>query len=168
MEDSPLNRFFFKGKQERSWQYPPSHMARNSALAQRRSAKKRKWVQIGFGAGSRLLFALYIQTFSPVLTHWMSPVLFSTFIPETPKCHWVTMAWFFGTRKWKILCHDTKNKNTLETCKNPRPSSSWSELTKSCTTSTMNFHIAYFSWIPQNNTRLKLSCKFGESKCNPC
>ena len=25
-----------------------------------------------------------------------------------------------------------------------------------------------FSWIPQNNARLKLSCKFGESKCNPC
>ena len=58
--------------------------------------------------------------------------------------------------------------NTLETCKNPRPTSGWSELTKSCTTSTMNFHVAYFSWIPQNNARLKLSCKFGESKCNPC
>ena len=26
------------------------------------------------------------------------------------------------------------NKNTLETCKNPRPTSGWSELTKSCTT----------------------------------
>ena len=24
-----------------------------------------------------------------------------------------------------------------------------------------------FSWIPQNNARLKLSCKFGESKWNP-
>ena len=60
------------------------------------------------------------------------------------------------------------NKNTLETCKNPRPTSGWSELTKSFTTSTMNFHMAYFSWIPQNNARLKLSCKFGESKCNPC
>ena len=60
------------------------------------------------------------------------------------------------------------NKNTLETCKTPRPTSGWSELTKSCTTSTMNFHMAYFSWIPQNNARLKLSCKFGESKCNPC
>ena len=59
------------------------------------------------------------------------------------------------------------NKNTLEMCKNPRPTSDWSELTKSCTTSTMNFHMAYFSWIPQNNARLKLSCKFGESKCNP-
>ena len=59
-------------------------------------------------------------------------------------------------------------KNTLETCKNPRPTSGWSELTKSFTTSTMNFHMAYFSWIPQNNARLKLSCKFGESKCNPC
>ena len=31
----------------------------------------------------------------------------------------------------------------------------------------MNFHMAYFSWIPQNNARLKLSCKFGESKWNP-
>ena len=31
----------------------------------------------------------------------------------------------------------------------------------------MNFHMAYFSWIPQNNARLKLSCKFGESKRNP-
>ena len=60
------------------------------------------------------------------------------------------------------------NKNTLETCKNPRPTSGWGELTKSFTTSTMNFHMAYFSWIPQNNARLKLSCKFGESKCNPC
>ena len=60
------------------------------------------------------------------------------------------------------------NKNTLETCKNPRPTSGWSELTKSCTTSTMNFHMAYFSWIPQNNAKFKLSCKFGESKCNPC
>ena len=59
------------------------------------------------------------------------------------------------------------NKNTLETCKNPRPTSGWSELTKSCTTKTMNFHMAYFSWIPQNNARLKLSCKFGESKWNP-
>ena len=58
------------------------------------------------------------------------------------------------------------HKNTLETCKNPRPTSRWSELTKSCATSTMNFHIAYFSWIPQN-ARLKLSCKFDESKCNP-
>ena len=61
----------------------------------------------------------------------------------------------------------TYNKNTLETCKNARPTSGWSEFTKSCTTSTMNFHMAYFSWIPQDNARLKLSCKFGESKCNP-
>ena len=60
------------------------------------------------------------------------------------------------------------NKNTLETCKNPRPTSGWIELTKSCTTSTMNFHMAYFSRIPQNNAKFKLSCKFGESKCNPC
>ena len=60
------------------------------------------------------------------------------------------------------------NKNTLETCKNPRPTSGWSELTDSCTTSTMNFHMAYFSWIPRNNAKFKLSCKFGESKCNPC
>ena len=59
------------------------------------------------------------------------------------------------------------NKNTLETCKNPLPTSGWSELTKSCTTSTMNFNMAYFSWIPQNNARLKLSCKIGESKCDP-
>ena len=66
------------------------------------------------------------------------------------------------------LSKHTCNKNTLETCKNPRPTSGWSELTKSCTTSTMNFHIAYFSWTPQNNARLKLSCKFGVSKCNPC
>ena len=58
-------------------------------------------------------------------------------------------------------------KNTLETCKNPRPTSGQSELPKSCTTSTMNFHMVYFSWIPQNNARLKLSCKFVESKCNP-
>ena len=36
------------------------------------------------------------------------------------------------------------NKDTLETCKNPRPTSGWSELAKSCTTSTVNFHMAYF------------------------
>ena len=47
------------------------------------------------------------------------------------------------------------NKNTLETCKNPRPTSGWSEPTKSCITSTMNFHMAYFSWIPQDNARLR-------------
>ena len=41
-------------------------------------------------------------------------------------------------------------KNTLETCKNPRPTSVLSELPKSCTTLTMNFHTVYFSWIPQN------------------
>ena len=29
-------------------------------------------------------------------------------------------------------------------------------------------HMAYFSWIPQNNARLKPSCKFGESKCDSC
>ena len=28
------------------------------------------------------------------------------------------------------------------------------------------FHMVYMSWIPQNNVRSKLSCKFGESKCN--
>ena len=59
-----------------------------------------------------------------------------------------------------------RNKNTLETCKNPRPTSGWSELPKSCTTSTLNFHMAYFSSIPQKNATLKLSCKFAESKCN--
>ena len=53
--------------------------------------------------------------------------------------------------------NSNSNSNTLETCKNPRPISSWSELTKSCTTSTLNFHMAYFSWIPQNNARSKLS-----------
>ena len=69
---------------------------------------------------------------------------------------------------WTKFHCSSLNKNTLETCKNPRPTSGWSELTKSCTTSTMNFHMAYFSWIPQNNAKFKLSCKFGESKCNPC
>ena len=37
---------------------------------------------------------------------------------------------------------------------------------QSCITSTMNFHMGHFSWIPQNNASLMLSCKFGESKCN--
>ena len=32
--------------------------------------------------------------------------------------------------------------------------SGWRELTKSCT-STMNFHMAYFSWIPQNNAKFR-------------
>ena len=60
------------------------------------------------------------------------------------------------------------DKNMLETCKNPRPTSGRSELPKSCTMSIMNFHMVYFSWIPQNNARLKLCCcKFGESKCSP-
>ena len=67
-----------------------------------------------------------------------------------------------------LITYSPLNKNTLETCKNPRPTSGWSELTKSCTTSTMNFHMAYFSWIPKNNAKFQLSCKFGESKCNPC
>ena len=60
------------------------------------------------------------------------------------------------------------NKNTLETCKNPRPTSCWSELTKSCTTSTMNFHIVYFSWIPQNNASVNehLDFKPTWSICN--
>ena len=53
-----------------------------------------------------------------------------------------------GEMIWK-LTHKSQNKNTLETCKNPWPTSGWSKLTKSCTTSTMNFHMAYFSWIPQ-------------------
>ena len=74
----------------------------------------------------------------------------------------------FEVRAWISNCIPHMNKNTLETCKNPRPTSGWSELTKSSTTSTMNFHMAYFSWIPQNNAKFKLSCKFGESKCNPC
>ena len=73
----------------------------------------------------------------------------------------------FNTCGMITLINSPSNKNTLETCKNPRPTSGWSELTKSCTTSTMNIHMAYFSWIPQNNARLKLCCKFGESKCNP-
>ena len=31
----------------------------------------------------------------------------------------------------------------------------------------MYFPRVRFSWIPRNNARLKLSCKLGESKCNP-
>ena len=30
------------------------------------------------------------------------------------------------------------------------------------------FPYGVFLWIPQNNAKLKLTCKFGESKCNPC
>ena len=37
---------------------------------------------------------------------------------------------------------------------------------QSCITSTMNFHMVYFSLIPQNTASSKLSCKFGESECN--
>ena len=70
------------------------------------------------------------------------------------------------TRPLKYDYGGYRNKNTYETCKNPRPTSRWSKLTKSCATSTMNFHRAYFSWIPQN-ARLKLSGKFDESKCIP-
>ena len=33
-----------------------------------------------------------------------------------------------------IKCHCVMNKNTLETCKNPRPTSGWRKLTKPCTT----------------------------------
>ena len=79
---------------------------------------------------------------------------------------------YFKYRNWPMtkklmLIHVIRNKNTLETCKNSRPTWGQSELPKSCTTSTMNFHMVYFSCIPHNNSRLKLSCKFGESKCNP-
>ena len=66
-----------------------------------------------------------------------------------------------------FLIFSMTNKNMLEACKNSRPTSGWSELPKSCKISTMNFHMVYFSWIPQNDARLKLSCKFGDSKCNP-
>ena len=76
--------------------------------------------------------------------------------------------WYQQPQYWTERTRfDPLNKNTLETCKNPRPTAGWSELTKSCTTSTMNFQKAYFSRILQNNARLKLSCKIGESKCNP-
>ena len=68
---------------------------------------------------------------------------------------------------WHFWPAIKKNKNTLEKFKNPRPASGRIEHPKSCTTSAMNFHMLYFSCIPQSDARLKLSCKFGESKCNP-
>ena len=74
---------------------------------------------------------------------------------------------FLENTNIKLAPDQIDDKNALETWKNPRPTAGWSELPKSCPTSTMNFHMAYISWIPQHNARLKLSCKFGESKCNP-
>ena len=60
-----------------------------------------------------------------------------------------------------------ENKNTLETCKNPRPTSGWSELT---VMHNINYEFPHgiFFMNSTNNARLKLSCKFGESKRNPC
>ena len=55
---------------------------------------------------------------------------------------------------------------TRRRVKTLQPTLGWSELPKS-SPSTMNFYMVYFSLIPQNNARLKLSCKFGESKCKP-
>ena len=78
---------------------------------------------------------------------------------ETLLIHLVYEIKFWGFNRCHSKC--LRNKNTLVTCKSHRPTSGRSELAKSCTTSTMNFHMMYFSWIPQNNASLKLSCKFG-------
>ena len=65
---------------------------------------------------------------------------------------WVLVV--YGVKLWGFnRCHSKclRNKNTLETYKNHRPTSGRSELLKSCTTSIMNFHMVYLSTIPQNN-----------------
>ena len=78
---------------------------------------------------------------------------------ETISVHLVYGVKFWGFNRCHSKC--PRNKNMLETCKSPRSTSARSELAKSCTTSTMNFHMMYYSWIPKNNASLKLPCKFG-------
>ena len=73
-----------------------------------------------------------------------------------------TFAWRYIPENGPPIWRHVVNKNTLETCKNPRPTSGRSEHPKSCT-STMNFDKVY----PQNNAKLTLSHKLGESKFNP-
>ena len=111
-------------------------------------------------------------SFAPIIKWSTRPMphgLFALPAAWERTCHFKHCSYaIFTSNTDEIRGGSIVNKNTLETCKNPRPTSGWSELTKSCTTSTMNFHMAYFSWIPQNNAKFKLSCKFGESKCNPC
>ena len=108
-------------------------------------------------------------TLSGWLAGWL-PARQTTYMPvsrltcllitsETLSVHLVYGVKFCGFNRFHSKC--LRNKNTLETCKIRRPTSGRSELAKSCTTSTMNFHMMYFSWIPQNNASLKLSCKFG-------
>ena len=68
----------------------------------------RKWEQICFIAVCRLLFALYIRTYSAVLTHRMSPVFFFYFDSWNTKMPLCGSGLLFGTRERKIPSHNTE------------------------------------------------------------
>ena len=74
--------------------------------------------------------------------------------PHVSGCDLQYSSQILGRFESHIWSHSTKSvmvslniyMDTLETCKNPRPTSGRSELPKSCKTSTMNFHMMHFSW----------------------
>ena len=69
--------------------------------------------------------------------------------------------------KFRISQHSMNMISTVTRTRLRRVKTLGQHHSKLCTTSTLNFHVMHFSQIPWNNARLKLSCKFGESKCNP-
>ena len=100
------------------------------------------------------------------LVGWLAGCLTACLTTYMPASH-LTSLWIASQTRWVLVVYGVKfwglnrcyskclrSKNTLETCKNSRPTSGRSELPKSCT-STMNFHMVYFSRIPQNNASLK-------------
>ena len=105
------------------------------------------------GTSSMLLQAFCIilwPTMSQFYIHYINAKFRHNLFHKYTDIH-IGIFWFtvphVQINKQKVHFNTSKpgfNKNTLETCKNPRPTSGWSELTKSYTTSTMNFHMAYF------------------------
>ena len=115
-----------------------------------------------------LLLMMMMMMIFPHKGQWRGALVFSLI------CVWIN-GWINNREAGDLIRHRahydvivmTSYMNTWETSKNPRPRSGRIELCQSCTIWTMNFHMAYFSSIPQNNARLKPSWKFGESKYNP-
>ena len=115
-----------------------------------------------------LLLLMMMMMIFPHKGQWRGALVFSLI------CVWIN-GWINNREAGDLIRHRahydvivmTSYMNTWETSKNPRPRSGRIELCQSCTIWTMNFHMAYFSSIPQNNARLKPSWKFGESKYNP-
>ena len=84
----------------------------------------------------------------------------------TSQTLWVHLV--YGVKLWGFnRCHSKylRNKNRLETCKNPRPTSARGEFP---IMHNINYEFPHgvFFINSTNNASLKLSCKFGESKCN--